>query len=103
MNLATNFSLAPLRIATLAGGAMALVGALGAVAVIVEALLVGTPPGWASVMILVLLVGGLQCLLLGVIGEDVGRTFLSAGGKPQAAIREVIRPAAARTGPEPAS
>ena len=49
LNLATSFSLAPLRVATFAGAAMALAGGVSAVAVIAEALLVGTPSGWASV------------------------------------------------------
>ncbi len=89
LNLATSFSLAPLRLATLAGATMALAGGVCAVAVIAEALLVGTPSGWASVAAATLLIGGLQCLILGVIGEYVGRTFLSANGKPQSALRTV--------------
>lgn len=87
LNLATSFSLAPLRIATVAGAVMALLGTIGAVAVVVEALVVGTPSGWASVAVAILLIGGVQCLILGIIGEYVGRTFLSANGKPQSALR----------------
>lgn len=90
LNLATSFSLAPLRFATVAGAAMALLGALGAVAVVVEALTVGTPSGWASVAAATLLIGGVQCLILGIIGEYVGRTFLSANGKPQSALRTTM-------------
>ncbi len=90
LNLATSFSLAPLRLAILTGAAMALTGLIGAVAVAVEAMLFGTPSGWASIAVIMLLIGGLQCLILGVIGEYVGRTFLSANGKPQSAIRSVV-------------
>jgi undecaprenyl-phosphate 4-deoxy-4-formamido-L-arabinose transferase len=96
LNLATSFSLAPLRLAALAGALMALAGAAGAVAVVAEALLVGTPTGWASVAVAMLLIGGLQCLILGVVGEYVGRTFLSANGKPQSAVRDVIASAPAQ-------
>ena len=96
LNLATSFSLAPLRVATFAGAAMALAGGVSAVAVIAEALLVGTPSGWASVASAILLIGGLQCLILGVIGEYVGRTFLSANGKPQSALRTVSASAPVR-------
>jgi undecaprenyl-phosphate 4-deoxy-4-formamido-L-arabinose transferase len=94
LNLATSFSLAPLRLAVLAGTAMAAAGLVGAVAVAVEALYSRTPSGWASIAVIMLLVGGVQCLMLGIIGEYVGRTFLSANGKPQAAVREVTRSAA---------
>jgi glycosyltransferase involved in cell wall biosynthesis len=91
LNLATCFSLAPLRVAIYAGATMAVLGALGAVATIVESLTSGTPSGWASTMVMLLVVGGVQCLMAGVIGEYVGRAFLSANGKPQAAVRSIDR------------
>ena len=83
------FSLAPLRLAVYAGTTMALLGALGAVATIVEALVYATPSGWASVMAMLLVVGGVQSLMAGIIGEYVGRAFLSANGKPQSAVRSI--------------
>ena len=90
LNLATSFSLVPLRLAVFAGAAMAALGAIGAVATIVEALFLDeTPTGWASTMVVLLLVGGVQSMILGVLGEYVGRTFLTANGKPQGAIRMV--------------
>ena len=65
---------------------------LGAVATIVEALLVGgTPSGYAATMVTILIVGGVQSMILGVLGEYVGRTFLSANGKPQGTVRLVRR------------
>jgi undecaprenyl-phosphate 4-deoxy-4-formamido-L-arabinose transferase len=92
LNLATSFSLAPLRLATLAGIAMAALGAIGAVTTVVEALVLrNTPSGWASTMTVILLVGGVQSMILGVLGEYVGRTFLSANGKPQGTVRLVER------------
>jgi hypothetical protein len=90
LNLATSFSLAPLRLAIIAGAAMAVAGAIGAAAIIAEALLVRTPSGWASIAVIMLLIGGLQCLMLGIIGEYIGRTFLSANGKPQSAVRSLV-------------
>ena len=96
LNLATSFSLAPLRLAIYAGVFMALLGAIGAVATIVEALFLhDTPSGWASTMTVILLVAGVQSMILGVLGEYVGRTFLSANGKPQGTVRSVERNAAA--------
>lgn len=92
LNLATSFSLAPLRLAVLAGLVMALLGAIGAVATIIEALSTDrTPSGWASTMTVILLVAGVQSMILGVLGEYVGRTFLSANGKPQGSVREIAR------------
>ena len=89
LNLATCFSLAPLRLAICAGTTMAMLGALGAVATIIEALTSGTPSGWASIMVMLLVIGGVQSLMAGIIGEYVGRAFLSANGKPQAAVRSI--------------
>jgi hypothetical protein len=50
-----------------------------------------TPSGWASTMVVLLLVSGVQSMILGVMGEYVGRTFLSANGKPQGAVRSMQR------------
>jgi undecaprenyl-phosphate 4-deoxy-4-formamido-L-arabinose transferase len=92
LNLATSFSLAPLRLAVYAGLLLAVLGAIGAVLTIAEALFSDrTPSGWASTMTVVLLVAGVQSLMLGVIGEYVGRIFLTANGKPQGTVRLIER------------
>jgi undecaprenyl-phosphate 4-deoxy-4-formamido-L-arabinose transferase len=92
LNLATSFSLIPLRLAVFAGAGMAALGVMGAVATIIETLFLNqTPTGWASTMVVLLLVGGVQSMILGVLGEYVGRTFLTANGKPQGAIRTITR------------
>jgi undecaprenyl-phosphate 4-deoxy-4-formamido-L-arabinose transferase len=92
LNLATSFSLAPLRLAVWAGLALSVAGGLGAIATISEALFVHqTPSGWASTMVVLLLVSGVQSMILGVLGEYVGRTFLSANGKPQGTVRSIQR------------
>jgi glycosyltransferase involved in cell wall biosynthesis len=96
LNLATSFSLGPLRLAVLAGAGMALVGSIGAAVTIIEALVTrNNPSGWASTMTVILLVSGVQSMILGVLGEYVGRTFLSANGKPQGTVRLVERNEAA--------
>ena len=93
MNLATNFSVLPLRLAIFAGAAMGVLGMLGAALVMLEAAKGTTPSGWASVMTVILLVSSVQFLIVGVLGEYVGRAFLSANGKPQGVVREMIGPA----------
>jgi len=90
LNLATNFSVLPLRLAILAGAALGVLGVLAAGVVVFEGLSGETPSGWASMMTVVLLVSGVQFLILGVLGEYVGRAFLSANGKPQGVVRQVI-------------
>jgi undecaprenyl-phosphate 4-deoxy-4-formamido-L-arabinose transferase len=92
LNLVTSFSLAPLRLAVFAGAGLALLGLVGAVLTIAEALISrDTPSGWASTMTVLLLVSGVQSMILGVVGEYVGRAFLSANGKPQGTVRLVRR------------
>jgi hypothetical protein len=92
LNLATSFSLAPLRLAIFTGLGLSVLGAIGAIATIGEALFVHkTPSGWASTMVVLLLVSGVQSMILGVLGEYVGRTFLSANGKPQGTVRSIQR------------
>jgi glycosyltransferase involved in cell wall biosynthesis len=100
LNLATSFSLAPLRVAILAGIAMATLGMAGAVFTIFEALFNHeTPSGWASTMTVILLLSGVQSMILGVMGEYIGRTFLSANGKPQGTVRSIQRSRSARAMP----
>jgi len=90
LNLATNFSVVPLRVAVFAGAGMGVLGLLAAAFVVLEAIFFGTPSGWASTMVVYLLLAGVQFMILGVLGEYVGRAFLSANGKPQGVVREAI-------------
>jgi glycosyltransferase involved in cell wall biosynthesis len=90
LNMVSGFSLVPLRLATLAGAMMSIIGAVCACTIIVHAVLRNdTPSALGATMTLILLVGGAQSMMLGIIGEYVGRTFLSSGGKPQAVVRSV--------------
>jgi undecaprenyl-phosphate 4-deoxy-4-formamido-L-arabinose transferase len=100
LNLATNFSTLPLRLAVFLGVAMGAVGLLAALYVFYEGLKGETPSGWASTMTVMLLIAGVQFLILGVLGEYVGRAFLSANGKPQGVVRDVVE-GGAREAPQP--
>jgi undecaprenyl-phosphate 4-deoxy-4-formamido-L-arabinose transferase len=66
-------------------------GALAGAMVIAEALTSSPPAGWASLMAAVLLLSGVQLVILGIVGEYLGRLYLTANGKPQSVIREVRR------------
>ncbi|WP_144182670.1 glycosyltransferase family 2 protein [Elioraea rosea] len=89
LNLAVNFSLLPLRFAVFAGVAMAGLGALGALYVIIHALTGEQPQGWASTMVVILLVSGVQFVILGILGEYLGRTFMTGNRRPQGIVRTV--------------
>jgi hypothetical protein len=90
----------PLRVATATGLGCTLLGALATVAVVVEALRGGTPPGWASLAAVTLVLSGLQLTMLGVIGEYVGSLVVTANRRPQSVVREIVRPAADAREPE---
>jgi glycosyltransferase involved in cell wall biosynthesis len=92
LNLFVNFSVVPLRLSIILGFLMSGLGVFGAVWVTVEAFGGETPQGWASLMIAVLLLSGIQLILLGVVGEYLGRVFLTANRKPQFLVRELMRP-----------
>ena len=96
MSMFVNFSVMPLRLSTMAGFALSLVGALGAVAAIIDALFIAEPPGWASLFSALLLLSGVQLTILGIVGEYLGRLYLTANRKPQSVVRTVTRGAPAR-------
>lgn len=90
LNLITNFSLAPLQIASLAGVIAALAGFGTGFAFLIAYFVGGIDvPGFASIITAVLMLGGMQLLALGTIGEYVGRLHLNFNRKPQFVIREV--------------
>jgi len=91
LNMFLNFSVMPLRIATLAGAAFSVLGGLFAIGVVIEALFFDTPRGWASVMAAVLLLSGVQLSILGIVGEYLGRLFLTTNNKPQFIVRDCTR------------
>ncbi len=78
-----NFSVAPLRMATILGFLMSGVGLVGTVWTVAEALFSKTPRGWASLAVSVLLLSGVQLVVLGLLGEYLGRVYLTVNGKPQ--------------------
>jgi undecaprenyl-phosphate 4-deoxy-4-formamido-L-arabinose transferase len=83
-----NFSVKPLQLSIYLGLFMAFSGAIGALYVIVDYLVNGASvAGWASLAVLLMFFTGAQLVILGVIGEYVGRMFLAVSNKPQAIVR----------------
>lgn len=92
MNMFFNFSVMPLRFAGILGLLLCALGAVMLLVVVVEQLVYGIPiAGYASLMVAVSLFSGAQLLILGVIGEYIGRTYLTVAGRPQSLVRSVRR------------
>jgi glycosyltransferase involved in cell wall biosynthesis len=89
LNMFTSFSILPLRVSVIIGMLIALLGAIFGVSIIIEKLSnPDLPVGYASTIVVVLIFAGIQLASLGVIGEYVGRIFLSLNKKPQYTIRK---------------
>jgi glycosyltransferase involved in cell wall biosynthesis len=86
-----NFSVMPLRIATFTGFVMSGLGLCGAVWALGTAIFEGSPPGWASLTVATLLLLGVQLIMLGIIGEYLGRLYLTVNRKPQSVVRSTTR------------
>jgi len=91
LKMATSFSIEPLRIASLLGLFFSVFGFLAAVALIIQRFTLNAMPvGWSSLIVSVLILGGIQLLALGIIGEYVGRVLLHVNGMPQAIIHSTL-------------
>jgi polyisoprenyl-phosphate glycosyltransferase len=100
--LAFSFSARPLRLVSWFGFGFATLGLLLAVVVILYRLLYPedfspNAVGWASLMVALLVLSGIQMLFFGILGEYAGRTFLRVNNKPQAAVRDVLNYGGAET------
>ncbi len=90
LRMATNFSVFPLRVATMLGLGLSLVSFIIIAVVLVQRLQhPDWPVGWASLLAVILFVGGVQTFCIGVLGEYLGRTYLRLNGKPQFVVGSV--------------
>jgi glycosyltransferase involved in cell wall biosynthesis len=89
LNMCVNFSVMPLRVSAVLGLTLVVCGALLGVAVVLEKFTGrDIPAGWPFLAIITLLFSGVQLLTLGIIGEYLGRLFLSINEMPQFVIKE---------------
>lgn len=87
-----NFSVMPLRLATLLGLAMAVAGLAGLMLVFYLRMTNQGPGyGWGALMGALLVFSGTQLVMLGLIGEYLGRMFLTINSRPQSVVRSVER------------
>lgn len=90
LNLFTNFSLLPLQFMSLCGVGAAITGMLFGLYYLYQHVTANiTVPGYASTIVSIMVLGGLQLLGLGIMGEYVGRLHLNVNRKPQYSVRQV--------------
>ena len=88
----TAFSIKPLRIATVIGVMCAGGGFLYGIYTIVKRLLLpDIQAGFSALMSMLVFMGGMIMLMLGMIGEYIGRIYISMNNSPQYVIREIIK------------
>lgn len=87
----TAFSVKPLRIATVMGGCSAFVGfAYGLYTVLKKLIVPDVPIGFSALMSAIVIFGGMIMLMLGLIGEYIGRIYICLNSAPQYVIRDVV-------------
>ncbi|MBQ7283659.1 MAG: glycosyltransferase family 2 protein [Oscillospiraceae bacterium] len=87
----TAFSVIPLRISTVGGVVFACLGFLYGIYTIINRLVNPLAPmGYASIMSVLLFIGGMIMLMLGMLGEYIGRIYLSINSAPQFVERDIL-------------
>ena len=90
----TSFTVMPLKIATYLGLAVAVFASFYGGVIVLRTLLFGNPvPGYPSLMVVVLFLGGAQLMTLGVIGEYLGRVFNETKQRPLYVVERYEPPA----------
>ena len=88
----TAFSVKPLRIATVSGAGCAFVGFLYGIYTIIKKIFINPPglvTGFSALMSVLVFMGGMLMLMMGLVGEYMGRMYISMNNSPQYVIREM--------------
>jgi undecaprenyl-phosphate 4-deoxy-4-formamido-L-arabinose transferase len=88
--VATGYSIVPLRIASFFGIVFSIFGFIMSIWIIFQTALYGDTPGWASLIVVILILGGLQLFALGIMGEYLGKSYLTLNKQPQYSIKKKI-------------
>ena len=93
MNMFVNFSVVPLRVSTWLGFIFSFLGIILSLFTVYEKFVrPDVPLGWPSLIIIIMMFSGTQLLILGIIGEYLGRLFLMDNMTPQYVVRETFGP-----------
>lgn len=85
-----SFSYVPLRLASLVGVLLCFLSMLGVGWVFYVKVKTSVMPGWASTLLPILGLGGFQLLMLGLIGEYIGRLYIETKARPLFVVRELL-------------
>ncbi len=88
-NFCTTFSVLPLRLATLLGLVFSCIAGIAGIVLVLSKLVWGVElEGWTSIMLCIVIMGGIQLVVLGIIGEYVGRLYMNINHRPQFVVKE---------------
>jgi len=91
LKMATSFSIFPLRLTSFMGIIISFLGFILAVLLIIQKLTWDRMPiGWSSLIVTVLIIGGLQLLAIGMVGEYLGRVLLTLNSRPQYIVADRV-------------
>ena len=87
-----NYSFFPIRLMSFAGFLFSSIGFISGTYILISRLAYGPGKawGWASLMIVILIIGGIQMIMLGIIGEYVWRTLSQTRKRPQYIIDTIL-------------
>lgn len=86
------FTTAPLRFATIIGLLTSFLSIIYLIVVVIQKLAFGIPvAGYATIVVLILLLGGIQLCCIGIIGEYIARTYIQTKGRPIYIAKQVIK------------
>lgn len=89
MNMFTNFSILPLRLSILAGFIFSIIGFLIGIDAVIEKIYnPQVPMGYTFLVVVISIYAGVQLIAIGMVGEYLGRLFMSQNKKPQYSIRK---------------
>lgn len=101
LKMATSFSIVPLRLTSFAGMFFAGLGFLLAVLLVIQKFTLDLMPiGWSSLIVTILMIGGIQLVALGMLGEYLGRVLLTLNSRPQYVIGDSVGLAGAPAAPQ---
>ena len=85
------YSTAPLKIATVLGSFTSLLAVIYFIVVVLQRLICGVDvPGYATIVALILLIGGIQLLILGIMGEYIARMYIQGKQRPIFIEKDVL-------------
>ena len=90
LNMFLNFSIIPLRISSLLGVTLSIIGVFIGIFVVIERIVrPEVPAGWPTIVVLITFFSGVQLMMMGLLGEYLGTLFLGQNQTPQFVVREV--------------